>query len=177
MLTNWSYHSLARCRWHCFCSSLATDFQSWYPSRLMCLLYPLFSLICLSHLVTKPQNSSKTRRTQWLQIPWFIPALGHHQLHISQLQLQPEEKSHTNINDSPESQCHPIDMKIELGLLHCLLYIYIYIIYIYIYIGIVKNVSFFRCSAAANYFAAKILYPQLIFAAALLNFAAILLST
>ena len=49
--------------------------------------------------------------------------------------------------------------------------------YIYIYIGIVKNVSFFRCSAAAKYFAAKILYPQWIFAAALLNFAAILLST
>ena len=50
-------------------------------------------------------------------------------------------------------------------------------IYIYIYIWIVKNVSFFRCSAAAKYFAAKILYPQLIFAVALLNFAAILLST
>ena len=30
-------------------------------------------------------------------------------------------------------------------------------VYIYIYIGIVKNVSFFRCSAAAKYFAAKIL--------------------
>ena len=52
-----------------------------------------------------------------------------------------------------------------------------YEIYIYINIEIVKNVSFFRCSAAAKYFAAKILYPQLIFAAALLNFAAILLST
>ena len=50
-------------------------------------------------------------------------------------------------------------------------------IYIYIYIGIVKNVSFFRCSAAANYFAVKILYPKLFFAAALLNFAAIILST
>ena len=37
------------------------------------------------------------------------------------------------------------------------------LIYIYIYIGIVKNVSFFRCSAAAKYFAAKILYPQLLF--------------
>ena len=49
--------------------------------------------------------------------------------------------------------------------------------YIFIYIGIVKNVSFFRCSAAAKYFPDKILYPQLIFAAALLNFAAILLST
>ena len=46
-----------------------------------------------------------------------------------------------------------------------------------LYIYIVKNVRFFRCSAAAKYFAAKILYPQLIFAAALLNFAAILLST
>ena len=54
--------------------------------------------------------------------------------------------------------------------------IYIYI-YIYTHIGIDKNVSFFRCSAAAKYFAAKILYPKLIFAAALLNFAAILLST
>ena len=49
--------------------------------------------------------------------------------------------------------------------------------YLYIYMGIVKNVSYFRCSAAAKYFAAKILYPQLIFAAALLTFAAILLST
>ena len=52
-----------------------------------------------------------------------------------------------------------------------------YIIYMYIYIGIVKNVSLFRCCAAAKYFAAKTLYPQLIFAAALLNFAAILFST
>ena len=33
-------------------------------------------------------------------------------------------------------------------------------IYIYIYIGIIKNVSFFRCSAAAKYFAAKILYSS-----------------
>ena len=47
----------------------------------------------------------------------------------------------------------------------------------YIYIGIVKNVSFFRCSAAAKYFAAKIFLSQSNFAAALLNFAAMLLST
>ena len=46
----------------------------------------------------------------------------------------------------------------------------------YIYIGIIKNVSFFRCSAAAKYFAAKISYPQLTVAAALLNFAATFLS-
>ena len=34
------------------------------------------------------------------------------------------------------------------------------ILYIYTYIWIVKNISFFRCNAAAKYFAAKILYPQ-----------------
>ena len=60
--------------------------------------------------------------------------------------------------------------------LHNEAHIYTFI-YIHIYTGIDKNVSFFRCSAAAKYFAAKILYPKLFFAAALLNFAAILLST
>ena len=78
--------------------------------------------------------------------------------------------------DNPDSLCCKILTRRHTATRRCNKYTYIYI-YIYIYIGIVKNVSFFRCSAAAKYFAAKILYPQLNFAATLLNFAAILLLT